>query len=207
MDEQPAVENVVFANGSNDSVFARNQSNSDTVEGQTSEIFSEDVTNQLVESLLGSSSDGNATRNYDLYDRMEGCSSDEENQTDNDDDNSVEKEEDATLEHHYTELQNDIPDFGEFAAAPLNTLENSTTDIRRTDVGVDYVTSNPSLGFDDRLQEIGIDSDKALVKSDHHINESVLSPSRIIAESHRDDESQCYVSIPPLTPGLSIFAG
>lgn len=160
----------------------------------------------MVESLLGSSSDGNAARNYDSYERMEGCSSDEENQTDNDDDNSVEKEEDATMEHHYTELQNDIPDFGDFTAAPLNALENSTTDIRRSDVVVDYATSS-SVGFHDKLHEIGIDIDRSLVKSDHQINESVLSSSPIKVESHRDDESQCYVSIPPLTAGALVFAG
>ena len=205
MNEQPTEsiieENGPFAGNTSDIVFAQNQSNDDTAEGRTVEIFSEDVTNQLVESLLGSSSDANATKNYDSYNRMEGCSSDEENQTDNDDDNSVEKEEDTTLEHHYTELQNDIPDFGEFTAAPLNTLENGTIDISGTDVNLDHAASSPSAGFDDNLQETGIDSDKALASTNHHINAPMIHASRIGVESQSNDESHCYVSIPPLTAG------
>ena len=85
-------------------------------------IQPDDVENH-VESLLGTADQGDTRRNYDVYNRMEGCSSDEETQTDNDDDNSIENEAETITEHHYAVL-NDDPEFGDFTGADNYTVEN-----------------------------------------------------------------------------------
>lgn len=195
--------NDVASSSVNDCDLERNEMDSDSVGCQAVEIFSEDVTNQLVESLLGSSSDGNITRNYDSYNRMEGCSSDEETQTDNDDDNSIEKNTDADIEHHYTELQNDISDFGEFTAAPLNTLENTPNNYDERQVNMNHTILGPSMEFDHTFEGTGVECDKTLGNLDHHTDTCAMQIPWIGIKSGHIDESQPYVSIPPLTAGVS----
>ena len=82
-----------------------------------------DEEENFVESLLGTADQGDTRKNYDVYNRMEGCSSDEETQTDNDDDNSIEDEAEIMTEHHYAVLNDDL-EFGDFTGADNYTVEN-----------------------------------------------------------------------------------
>jgi hypothetical protein len=96
------------------------------VESSNEEILSDvqpDEEENYVESLLGTADQGDTRRNYEVYNRMEGCSSDEETQTDNDDDNSFEDEAEVITEHHYAVLNDDL-EFGDFTGADNYTVEN-----------------------------------------------------------------------------------
>lgn len=96
------------------------------VDSSNNEILSDvppDEEENYVESLLGTADQGDIRRNYEVYNRMEGCSSDEETQTDNDDDNSIEDEVEVIAEHHYAVLNDDV-EFGDFTGAENYTVEN-----------------------------------------------------------------------------------
>ena len=96
------------------------------VESSSEEILSDvqpDEEENYAESLLGTGDQGDSRRNYEVYNRMEGCSSDEETQTDNDDDNSIEDEAEVITEHHYAVLNDDL-EFGDFTGADNYTVEN-----------------------------------------------------------------------------------
>ena len=198
-----------------------NEANPDGNEEVTSVVHDQEIIddeNDTLERSLISSSHGNSVRNYEQYNRMEGCSSDEETQTDNDDNNN-DSEVEGLPEHHYAVLNDDMFVFGEFAAAsscsaediPDNTDENewqeSVTGLSLNFIAPavqgDGVTESPLFtpNFDQIIN--GFVEDPAVMSP-------VLPPVTVDERELSTGESGrsptiAYVSIPPLTAGTFDF--
>lgn len=88
------------------------------------EIVQGDNSEDDFESLL-SSSNSETVRKYEAYNRMDGCSSDEDTKTDNDESN----DDDIDIsENQYTAVNDDAYEFGEFTAACTETLIRNDED-------------------------------------------------------------------------------
>jgi hypothetical protein len=76
-------------------------------------------------SLISSSSNSKTVRNYEAYDRMDGCSSDEDTKTDNDESNDDDLD---TTENQYAAVNDDAFEFGDFTAACTENISHDSVD-------------------------------------------------------------------------------
>jgi hypothetical protein len=76
-------------------------------------------------SLLSSSSNSETIRNYEAYNRMDGCSSDEDTKTDNDESNDDDLD---MSENQYTVVNDDAFEFGDFTAACTENISHDSVD-------------------------------------------------------------------------------
>lgn len=142
-------------------------------------------------SLLGSSSQSGAVRNYEIYNRMDGCSSDEETQTDNDDCNSIEDGTEILPEHHYVVLNDEMFEFGEFTSADISN-DISTNGRTESQESLSGALVDPHVRESNNKDK---SDDNFVEANDSGSNESgsdVRPPPAVEA---------AYVSIPPLSAG------
>jgi hypothetical protein len=149
-------------------------------------------------SLLGSSSQSGAVRNYEIYNRMDGCSSDEETQTDNDDGNSIEDGTEILPEHHYVVLNDEMFEFGEFTSADISNdlSSNGCAESKDSVPHVQEYKNNDLLGANsvevlDSVSSEGGSAAAAAVA----VAAAVCPPPAVEAP---------YVSIPPLSAGNNV---
>ena len=198
-----------------------NEANIDGNEEVTSVVHDQEIIddgNDAVGTSLMSSSHGNSVRNYEQYNRMEGCSSDEETQTDNDDNNN-DSEVEGLPEHHYAVLNDDMFEFGEFAAAsscsaediPDNTDENEW---QKSVTGLSLNFIAPAVRGDGVAESplFAPNFDLVIYRDveDPAIMSPVLPPVTVDERELSTGESGrsptiAYVSIPPLTAGTFDF--
>ena len=194
-----------------------NEANIDGNEEVTSVVHDQEIIddgNDAVGTSLMSSSHGNSVRNYEQYNRMEGCSSDEETQTDNDDNNN-DSEVEGLPEHHYAVLNDDMFEFGEFAAAsscsaediPDNTDENEW---QKSVTGLSLNFIAPAVRGDGVAESplFAPNFDLVIYRDveDPAIMSPVLPPVTVDERELSTGESGrspaiAYVSIPPLSAG------
>ena len=159
-----------------------------------------------VESLLGAADQGDTRRNYDVYNRMEGCSSDEETQTDNDDDNSIENEAEIITEHHYAVL-NDDPEFGDFTGADNYTVENLSNKDDENDWAQPVTGASLSLTHDQSTAgNISSETKSGFTATFVNQASSLLSEADTVSQNQNGSEAPTpepkFVSIQPLTAGI-----
>ena len=198
-----------------------NETNADGDEGVASFEYAGEIADDDSDTIgasLISSSHGNSVRNYEVYNRMEGCSSDEETQTDNDDNNN-DSEVEGLPDHHYAVLNDDMFEFGEFTAAVSCSAEDiqDNTDENEWQESVTGLSLNfvapavqgdggmgPPL-FSSNFDEITVrDGEEPAGMS------TVLPPVAVDERELSTGESRCspaiaYVSIPPLSAGKLNF--
>jgi hypothetical protein len=76
-------------------------------------------------SLLSFSSNSETVRNYEAYNRMDGCSSDEDTKTDNDESNDDDLD---MSENQYAAVNDDVFEFGDFTAACTENFSHDNID-------------------------------------------------------------------------------
>lgn len=159
-----------------------------------------------VESLLGAADEGDTRRNYDVYNRMEGCSSDEETQTDNDDDNSIENEAEIITEHHYAVL-NDDPEFGDFTGADNYTVENLSNKDDENDWAQPVTGASLSLTHDQSAAgNISCETTSGFTATFIDQASSLVSEADTVSQNQNGSEAPApipkFVSIQPLSAGI-----
>lgn len=154
------------------------------------EVFEATIPDESGSSLLGSSSHSGAVRNYEVYNRMDGCSSDEETQTDNDDSNSIEDDTENLHEHHYAALHDEMFEFGEFTSAEISgeVSSDGRTELQESTTVASIVPRAPEAANEDH----NIGSSFQVIDSGTNQCDSTVSPSPV---------EVAYVSIPPLSAG------
>jgi hypothetical protein len=181
-------------------------------EGNTTESLNEvnaagNFANEMIEvtipddsggvSLLGSSSQSGAVRNYEIYNRMDGCSSDEETQTDNDDSNSIEDGAEILPEHRYVVLHDEMFEFGEFTSADISNdvSSNGSAESKESLNGVPIV---PHIREYKNNDQLGANSVEVIdpVSSESGSAAAAVFPPPVVEEP--------YVSIPPLSAGNNV---
>ena len=142
-------------------------------------------------SLLGSSSQSGAVRNYEIYNRMDGCSSDEETQTDNDDGNSIEDDTEILPEHHYVVLNDEMFEFGEFTSADISNdiSNNGRTESQESLSGALVIPHVRESNSKDKLDDNFVEANNS---GSNESGSDVRPPPAVEA---------AYVSIPPLSAG------
>ena len=180
------------------------------------ETVSESDNAALGTSLI-SSSRGTSVRNYEIYNRMEGCSSDEETQTDNDDDNN-ESEVEELPHHHYAVLNDDMFEFGEFTTASQYSVEDIADSNYEnewqesvTGLSVDNITPAALGRGDSNLPAFSPNFDKAFEPEEMQpVDTGAVSTPEVVDQrgfstgelGHTTPVA--YVSIPPLSAGIRI---
>ena len=159
-----------------------------------------------VESLLGAADQGDTRRNYDVYSRMEGCSSDEETQTDNDDDNSIENEAEIITEYHYAVL-NDDPEFGDFTGADNYTVENLSNKDDENDWAQPVTGASLSLTHNQSAAgNISCETTSGFTATFIDQASSLVSEADTVSQNQNGSEALTpipkFVSIQPLSAGI-----
>lgn len=188
------------------------------IDSSNLEILSDvppDEEENYVESLLGTADQGDIRRNYEVYNMMEGCSSDEETQTDNDDDNSIEDEAEVITEHHYTVLNDDL-EFGDFTGAENYTVENLCHDDDENDWAEPVNGASAGLTNGDNNAN-NAPSETTAAFTATFVDQASSSPSDADTDratqpqqSLNEDGSETptstpkFVSIQPLTAGIDV---
>ena len=215
----PSAESVEVITESISHVMAAEDQNT-VSEGQANNEDDED--GAVLGSSLLSSSRGDTSRNYEIYNRMEGCSSDEETQTDNDDDNNESEVEDLP-QHLYAALNDDQFEFGEFTAAVSCTAEDisvtcsenewqgsvngSSVDYNNSVVDItligDSASFYPTFEASQNIPEVQLDSNS--VTTSAATVTVAVDPRELSTGESEHSPSLPYVSIPPLSAGTIHF--
>ena len=161
-------------------------------------------------SLL-SSSNSESLRNYEIYNRMEGCSSDEETQTDHDYDDEENGAEELP-EHMYAALNDSTFEFGEFMTANIEDIPNNDDEKEWqeavTGVSLDQILSDvPNASSENS----GIFSFSPNFEDDSlssgnipgNFGNAPVDQRELSAGETQHLPTASYVSIPPLSAGTA----
>jgi hypothetical protein len=155
-------------------------------------------------SLLGSSSQSGAVRNYEIYNRMDGCSSDEETQTDNDDGNSIEDGTEILPEHHYVVLNDEMFEFGEFTSADISN-DLSSNGCAESKDSLNGAPTVPHVQEYKNNDQLGASSVEELNSASSERGSAAAAAAAAAAAVCPPPAVEApYVSIPPLSAGNNV---
>lgn len=160
----------------------------------TDEIAEVTIPDDSGVNLLGSSSQSGAVRNYEIYNRMDGCSSDEETQTDNDDGNSLDDGTEILPEHHYVVLHDEMFEFGEFTSADISN-DRSNNDCIESLESLSGTPIVPHVLDSKNKDHLDANFIEAIDSTANESDSAVLPPPAV---------EVAYVSIPPLSAGNDV---